>query len=174
MAIACLVMAGAAQAQGPGARGDGDGRGRGPGGRPSTLLRAPRGGGMMLPVRELALTDSQREQVEQIRAANRAAVQETQKRVRDAERAQRAAIQTVPLNEALVRSTTQALATAQTDLAVQEARVFNDVWQLLTPEQQTKLKTLRHASRHHERTPVQPERSQQSDLQGQESATPAS
>ena len=130
MAIACLVMAGAAQAQVPGPRGAGDGRGRGQGGR---------GGAMMLPVRELALSDSQREQVEQIRAANRAAVQETQKRVREAERAQRAAIQTVPLNEALVRSTTQALATAQTDRAVQEARVFNDVWQMLTPEQQTKL-----------------------------------
>ena len=45
---------------------------------------------------------------------------------------------------------------------------------ILTPEQQTKLKTLRHASRHHERTPAQPERLQQSDLQGQESATSAS
>jgi len=45
---------------------------------------------------------------------------------------------------------------------------------VLTPEQQTKLKTLRHASRHHERTPAQPEHSQQSDLQGQESATSAS
>ena len=138
MAMACLVMAGAAQAQGPGPRGDGDGRGRGQGGR---------GGAMMLPVRELALTDSQREQVEQIRAANRAAVQETQKRVRDAERAQRAAIQTVPLNEALVRSTTQALATAQTDLAVQEARVFNDLWQLLTPEQQTRVLAQQSQSR---------------------------
>ncbi len=49
-----------------------------------------------------------------------------------------------------------------------------DLMAVLTPEQQTKLKTLRHASRHHERTPAQPERSQQSDLEGQESATSAS
>ena len=133
MAIVGLCAVGAAQAQGPGGRGDGDGRGRGgPGGRG--------GGAMMLPVRELGLTDAQREQVEQIRTANREATQAAQKAVREAEGAQRAAVQTVPLNESLVRSTTQALAMAQTDLAVQEARIFNDVWQLLTSEQQTKLR----------------------------------
>lgn len=53
-------------------------------------------------------------------------------------------------------------------------RAHRQMIAVLTPEQQTKLKTLRHASRHHGRTPVQPERSQQSDLQGQESATSAS
>ena len=135
-AALCLAMAGAAMAQGPGARGDGEGRGRGgpggPGGRG--------GGAMMLPVRELGLSDAQREQIEQIRSANRETTQAAQKSVREAESAQRAAVQTVPLNESLVRSTTQSLALAQTDLAVQEARMFNDVWQLLTPEQQTKLR----------------------------------
>jgi protein CpxP len=130
-----LCAVGAAQAQGPGPRGDGDGRGRGgPGGRG--------GGAMMLPVRELGLSDAQRQQVAQIRTANREATQAAQKAVREAESAQRAAVQTVPLNESLVRSTAQALALAQTDLAVQEARMFNDVWQVLTPEQQGKLRTL--------------------------------
>lgn len=51
-------------------------------------------------------------------------------------------------------------------------RAHRQMIAVLTPEQQTKLKTLRHASRHHERTPAQPERSQQSGLQ--ESATSAS
>ena len=133
VAMIGLCTVGAAQAQGPGPRGDGDGRGRGPGGR---------GGAMTLPVRELGLTSAQREQVEQIRTANREAVQSAQKAVREAEHAQRTAVQTVPLNESLVRSTTQSLALAQTDLAVQEARMFNDIWQLLTPEQQGKLRTL--------------------------------
>ena len=138
MAVVSLCAVGAAQAQGPGPRGDGDGRGRGgpggPGGRG--------GGAMMLPVRELGLTDAQREQVQQIRTANREATLAAQKAVREAENAQRVAVQTVPLNESLVRSTTQSLALAQTDLAVQEARMFNDIWQLLTPEQQGKLRTL--------------------------------
>jgi Spy/CpxP family protein refolding chaperone len=131
VAMAGLLAAGVAQAQGPGPRGDGQGRGRG---GPS------RGAAMMLPLRDLALSDAQREQVEQLRAANRDEVQAAQARVREAEAAQRAAIQTVPLDESLVRSTTQALALAQTDLAIQEARMYNDVWQLLTPEQQSKLR----------------------------------
>lgn len=148
-AMVSLCAVGAAQAQGPGPRGDGDGRGRGgPGGRG--------GGAIMLPVRELGLTDAQREQVEQIRTANREATQAAQQRMREAEGAQRAAVQTVPLNESLVRSTAQALALAQTDLAVQEARVFNDVWQLLTPEQQTKLQTLTDRNNRHQAPRLNP------------------
>ena len=133
MAIACLMtMATAhAQAQGPGPRGDSGGRGRG----------LASSGGMMLPVRNLSLTDAQLQQVEQITAANRDEMSQAQKRVREAEMAQRATIQMVPLNESLVRSSTQALAAAQTDLAVQEARVYNDVWQVLTLDQQTKVLT---------------------------------
>src|SRR5688572_1164810 len=67
-AIAYLVMATGAQAQGADQR-EGEGRGRGPG----------RGVGMMLPVRDLSLTDAQREQVAQIRAANRDGVSQAQK-----------------------------------------------------------------------------------------------
>jgi len=51
-------------------------------------------------------------------------------------------------------------------------RAHRQMIAVLTPEQKTKLKTLRQASRHHERTPAQPERPQQSDLH--ESATSAS
>jgi Spy/CpxP family protein refolding chaperone len=53
-------------------------------------------------------------------------------------------------------------------------RAKRELMAVLTPEQQTKLKTLRHASRHHDRTPAHPERSRQSDLQEPESATSAS
>ena len=53
-------------------------------------------------------------------------------------------------------------------------RAHRQMIAVLTPEQQTKLKALRHAFRHHERMPAQPDRSRQSDLQGQESATSAS
>jgi Spy/CpxP family protein refolding chaperone len=52
-------------------------------------------------------------------------------------------------------------------------RAKRELLAVLTPEQQTKLKTLRHAYRHHDRTPSQAERPRQSDLQEPESATPA-
>ena len=50
-------------------------------------------------------------------------------------------------------------------------RARRELWGVLTPEQQTKLKTLRHAYRHHDRMSGQPERPQQSDLREPESAT---
>jgi Spy/CpxP family protein refolding chaperone len=53
-------------------------------------------------------------------------------------------------------------------------RAKRELMALLTPEQQTKLKSLRHAYRHHDRTSAQPERSPQSDAQESESATSAS
>jgi Spy/CpxP family protein refolding chaperone len=51
-------------------------------------------------------------------------------------------------------------------------RAKRELMAVLTPEQQAKLKAVRHASRHHERAPAQPERSRQSDPQ--ESPTSAS
>lgn len=53
-------------------------------------------------------------------------------------------------------------------------RAKRELLAVLTPEQQTKLKALRHAYRHDDRTPAQPERSRQSDLAEPEPATPAS
>jgi Spy/CpxP family protein refolding chaperone len=52
-------------------------------------------------------------------------------------------VESVPVNEALIRSTSQALATAQTDMALLQARIHNDVWSLLTPDQQAKAKELK-------------------------------
>jgi Spy/CpxP family protein refolding chaperone len=134
--LAGVVAAGAAYAQGPDGRGPGA---RGPGG-------FGRGGG--LPLRALNLTDAQQQQVrtltQQYREQNRAAEQ----RLRAAFTAQRQAVETVPVNEALIRSTTQDLAEAQTEVALQRARMHADVFALLTPEQQAearKLQTERQA-----------------------------
>ncbi len=52
-------------------------------------------------------------------------------------------------------------------------RAKRDLLAVLTPEQQTKLKALRHAYWHHDRKPVQTEPSRQSELQKSESATSA-
>jgi periplasmic protein CpxP/Spy len=132
-AAAALLAAGlgtAALAQGQeGRRG---GRGFGPGGG--------RGG---FPLAQLELSDAQREQVRSVMQRHREDMQAVGKRLHEAHAAQRAAVESVPVNEALIRSTSQALATAQTDMALLQARVHNDVWSVLTPDQQAKAKELK-------------------------------
>jgi Spy/CpxP family protein refolding chaperone len=91
----------------------------------------------------LDLSEAQRGQVRDAMQKHRGEMQEAGKRLRDAHQAQRAAVETVPVNEGLVRSTSQALANAQTDMALVQARVHSEVWTLLTPEQQVKAKELK-------------------------------
>ena len=134
-----VVMAGAALAlvaglaAGAHAQGDGQGkRGRfgGPGrGFPGFAA--------------LDLSEAQRGQVRDVMQRHRGEMQEAGKRLHEAHSAQRAAVETVPVNEGLVRSTSQALAEAQTDMALLQARVHSEVWTLLTPEQQQKAKELK-------------------------------
>ena len=118
-----------AQTDGPGRRGlfghGGPGRGGFPG-----LAR-------------LDLTDAQREQVREVMQRYRDQMREAGTRLHQAHAAQRAAIETTPVNEGLIRSTTQTLANAQTDMAILRARIHTDVWSLLTPEQQEKAKQLK-------------------------------
>jgi Spy/CpxP family protein refolding chaperone len=48
----------------------------------------------------------------------------------------------MPVNEGLIRSTTQALADAQTEVAIQRARMQAEMFTLLTPAQQEQAKKL--------------------------------
>lgn len=104
-------------------------------------------------LQQLNLTDAQREQVRDVMQRYRNEMQETGRRLRAAHEAQQQAVQTVPVNEGLIRSTTQTLAAAETDMALMQSRIHSDVWTLLTPEQQAKAKELRdqRAARHQER-----------------------
>lgn len=115
------------------AQGDGPGRRRpfGPG----------RGG--FAGFAQLDLTDAQREQAREVMQRHRSEMQEVGTRLREAHQAQRAAIETTPVNEGLIRSTAQALANAQTEMALVQARIHSEVWSLLTPEQQEKAKQLK-------------------------------
>jgi Spy/CpxP family protein refolding chaperone len=63
-------------------------------------------------------------------------------RLDQAMQAQRVAINQVPVNEQAVRAAAAQVATVQADLAVAQARVHADIWNILTPEQQTKAKEL--------------------------------
>lgn len=129
--LASVLAAGAVYAQGPG-----PGRGRGPGG-PGGF--GPGGG---LPVRELNLSDAQKEQFRTLAEQNREQGRAAMQRLRTAMLAQRKAVDTIPVNEQLIRSTTQELADAQTDVALQQARMHSELFSLLTPEQQAQLKKL--------------------------------
>jgi Spy/CpxP family protein refolding chaperone len=110
-----------------------------------------------MPLRQLNLTDAQEAQIRSIRERERADVQQAQEALRKALDAQRDAIGAIPANEGLVRQTTQALADAQTELALQQARVFNEVWAVLTPAQQGEAKKLQ-AEREARQTARQQER----------------
>lgn len=130
--LAALVVTGAAYAQGPGFGGF---RGRGPG----ALGR----GAARLPLRQLELTDAQRQQIRQLAQQHRTTLRPLVERMRTAAAAQRQAIEAVPVDEGRIRAAAQELAQAQADLAVQQARLQGDVYALLTPEQQQRVQQLR-------------------------------
>lgn len=128
-----LLAGVAVSAQGPDGRGPGRGRG-GPGG--------PGGPDGLLPVRQLNLTSDQQQQVKTIRESHQAGVRQAEEALRKLESAQRLAVRTVPANEGQIRTLAVSIAEAQGELAVLQARMFGEVWNILTPEQQTKLKAL--------------------------------
>ena len=135
MTIAALLIigalaAGAAYAQGPG----------GPGGRGGFGPRAF--GGVGLPLRALNLSDAQEQQLRTLRQQFRDQSRSAAEKFRAAMLAQRNAVAAIPVDEPLIRSTSQALADAQTELALQQARLQSEIFGLLTPEQQAQAKKL--------------------------------
>jgi protein CpxP len=116
-------------------------QGDGPGRHGRFGFGGPGRGGF--PFAALNLTDAQREQVKTVMQQHRDEMQAAGKQLHDAFDAQRKAVETIPVNEGLIRSTSQSLANAQADMAVLRARVHSEVWSLLTPEQQAKAKELK-------------------------------
>lgn len=120
-----LTLGGVAYAQGPG--------GPGRGGR----FGAGGAAGLGLPVRELNLTDAQQDQIRDIVQRHRNEMRMVQDRLREAREEQRTLIEAVPPNEGAIRAVTlQKLAQAEADAAVLQAQVHNEVWNVLTPDQQ--------------------------------------
>jgi len=122
--VIALVGGAAVFAQGPG--------GRGPGG--------PRAG---FALRGLDLTEAQRMQVRQLAGQHREQMQPLLDRARAAQDAQRKAVDAVPFDEQQVRTAAQTLAEAQAEVAVQRARLQNDIYALLTPDQQARMQKMR-------------------------------
>lgn len=125
----------AARDQGPGGRGGMMGRRGGPGG--------PGGPGGILPgLRGLDLTDAQREQVKATMDAHKATFDAQHDKLVAAHKALNDAVTAGTFDEATVRQKAADLAIIDADGAVLHAKVYSEVWALLTPEQQTKAKTL--------------------------------
>ena len=144
------VLAAGVYAQGSGPGGPGR---RGPGG--------PGGpGGVGLPLRALNLSDAQEQQIKALTQQYREQNRGTGEKLRAALDARRKAVATVPVNEQLIRSTSADLADAQTEMALQQARLHSELFALLTPEQQAQAKKLQaeRATRTQPRQPRQRQR----------------
>src|SRR3989442_16039782 len=84
-------------------------------------------------LQQLNLTDAQRGQVREVMQRYRNDMQETGRRLRAAHQAQQQAVEAVPVNEGLIRSTKQALAAAETDMAVLRVPLCRTLCTLLAP-----------------------------------------
>ena len=98
--------------------------------------------GMLGGLQQLGLSPDQQQQVKNTMAGHRDEFKALRDRSRNAHQAQQAAIEQVPVNEDLIRSTSTAVAAADADMAVLRAKVHEQVFSLLTPDQQTKAKQL--------------------------------
>lgn len=113
-------------------------------GRPGRFGRHG-GHGFMGPIAglgQLGLSDDQRQQVHAALAGHRDEFKALFNRARTAHQAQQAAVEQVPMNEQQVRAAAAEAGAVEADMAVLHARVHEQVFSLLTPDQQTKAASL--------------------------------
>lgn len=119
---------------GPGA--GGPGRPGGPGGRMGMM------GGPVFPLGQLGLTETQQDQVTDVMEKARPEMEAAARKMLAAREAQQKAVRAIPADENAIRAGADAVAAAMAETGVLRARVRNDIWALLTPEQQKKAKAL--------------------------------
>ena len=88
---------------------------------------------------ELSLTDAQREEIDQIAVSNEQSTKAILRNVLTTKLALQDAIIRNPNGEGPILSLSTALGYAMTELTMQQARVYSEIVQLLTPAQQQKL-----------------------------------
>jgi Spy/CpxP family protein refolding chaperone len=115
--------------------------GRGHGRRGAFGRLAPGAAG--LPLGQLDLTDAQREQIRGIVTARGGELETLHAKLRTARDAQHAAVTRVPVDENEVRARVAETSAVEADLAVIRARLHEQIYQVLTPEQQQKAEALR-------------------------------
>ncbi len=105
----------------------------------------PRGmrGGVGPEFRALDLTDDQRAQLRKIREARQSEFKAAGEKLRAAREGMRALVGADSINESAIRAKSQEVAAAEAEMAILNAKVRAESLQILTNEQQTKLKELR-------------------------------
>ncbi|HEX6213691.1 MAG TPA: Spy/CpxP family protein refolding chaperone [Vicinamibacterales bacterium] len=105
----------------------------------------PRGmrGGPGMEFRGLDLTDDQRAQLRKIREARQSEFKAAGEKLRAAREGMRALIEADSINEPAIRSKSQEVAAAEAEVAILNAKVRAESMQILTSEQQARLKELR-------------------------------
>lgn len=109
----------------------------GPGAHAEMGMRG--GHGMNRMLRGLDLTEAQRDQIFQLRHAQAPALREKSKELRDIRKELQEATMSEQYDEARVRALSDNAARAMAELIEMRARLQNQIYQLLTPEQRTKL-----------------------------------
>ena len=118
-----------------------------PGGPMGPGRRGPGGPmGMLGPMmRELDLTDAQREQVRSIMESHRDAFQQVGEKMRTAREGMGALIDADTLDEDAIRSKSREVAAAEADSAILNAKARAEVFGILTAEQQEKARAMKAA-----------------------------
>lgn len=114
--------------------------GRGPGG-PGPM--GGRGGFGLPGLRQLDLTDAQKEQIRNIHQSHRDEAQQIAERTRTAQRELNLASEGTVVNESDIRAKANVLAAAIADQTIHRAKVNAEIFNVLTSEQQEKLKAFR-------------------------------
>lgn len=109
-------------------------RRRGPG------IGGPMRGGFGMEFRGLDLTDDQRAQLRKIREARQNEFKATGEKLRAARQGMRELLTADTINESAIRSKATEVAAAEAEVAILTARVRQEALQILTAEQQQKLK----------------------------------
>jgi protein CpxP len=125
----------AVRRMGPG--GPGRGFGPGPGGRFGMLGELGHG------LRQLDLSDAQREQVRGVMDSHRAGFQALGDRMRTVQEALDAVVTADSVDESAIRARSADVAAVQADAAVLRAKLHQEIYSLLTAEQQAKAKELK-------------------------------
>jgi Spy/CpxP family protein refolding chaperone len=132
-AIAAVVSGGAvAGAQEAAGR---EGRKR-PGARAATMPRGGGEAGLGLPLGRLNLTEAQRQEMRAIAERHQDELRQARQQLREARQALATAVRTVPLDEARIHALALAAGEAEARASVQQGRLFNELWPMLTAEQQ--------------------------------------
>ena len=100
-------------------------------------------GGLLGPMlRQLNLTSDQQDRVKQILDSHRADQQALGQRAMTAHQALQDAMTSSTFDEATIRARAADVAAVDADAAVAEARLYGEVFQILTPDQQAKAQQL--------------------------------